>query len=162
MRAQPFHIGHEALIRQMLQECETSIILLGGANAPQSDRNPFSVPERINFIMNVFGDEIKSGNIKIGAISDLGNINLWAGYALATVWKKWHMTPDAYYCGTESDGVQFENAGLTLRNLDRTIIPVCATQIRNALQNCSHDALRLIAEQNRAVVAKKLFKNKQH
>ncbi len=143
MRMQPMHIGHESLIHQMQDECEVVIIMLGSANAPRSDKNPFTVSERMKMVRNVFGD-----SVLLGAIPNLGNINLWAGYVLATVWKKFHIEPDAYFCGNESDGLRFAAAGLKLVNIDRSVINICATEIRrNPSQNISY-----INERNRQMV----------
>lgn len=125
MRAQPFHIGHESVIRQMLAQCDTAIVLLGSAQESRTAKNPFTVTERKQMIKNVFGNRVL-----VSGIADLGNINLWAGYVLATVWKKWHLMPDVYYSGTEPDRIRFADAGLKLVDISRQTIPISATQIR--------------------------------
>lgn len=125
MRAQPFHMGHESVIRQMLDQCETVVVLLGSAQESRTAKNPFTVAERKQMIENVF-----ERNVLISAIADLGNIKLWAGYVLANVWKKWGVVPDAYYSGTEQDGLCFADAGLKFVRVYRQTIPVSATQIR--------------------------------
>lgn len=125
MRAQPFHMGHESVIRQMLNQCEKVVILLGSAQESRTARNPFTVAERKQMIENVFGH-----NVLISGIADLGNIKLWAGYVLATVWKKWGMVPDVYFSGMEQDRFCFANAGLKLVDIHRQALPIAATQIR--------------------------------
>ncbi len=143
MRMQPMHIGHEYMIRQMLDKCETVVIMLGSANAPRSDKNPFTATERMQMVRNVFGD-----SVLLGAIPNLGNIKLWPGYVLAMVWKKFHVEPDAYFCGHETDGLRFADAGLKLVNIDRKIINICATEIRrDPVKN-----IKFINEKNQATV----------
>ena len=125
MRAQPFHIGHESIIRQMLDQCDVAVVLLGSAQESRTAKNPFTVAERKQMIENVFGR-----NVLISGITDLGNIKLWAGYVLANVWKNFGLVPDAYYSGLEQDRFCFAAAGLKLVDINRQTIPVSATQIR--------------------------------
>lgn len=56
-RFQPFHKGHEFLVRQALQQAEKVIILIGSADRPRTLKNPFSFAERKSVITQVFGDD---------------------------------------------------------------------------------------------------------
>ena len=150
MRAQPFHAGHESIIRKMLDQCDTSIVLLGSAQESRTEKNPFTVAERTQMIENVFGR-----NVLISGIADLKNDKLWVGYVLATIWKQWYVVPDVYYSGMEPDGKRFAAAGLKLVDISRQIIPVSGTQIRAN----PNDNINFISPQNRATVLN-FFNNK--
>ena len=153
MRAQPMHAGHEYVIRQMLRQCETGIVLVGSADAQPSERNPFTAHERMQMIQNVFADECLSGTLRIGKIRDLGNIKLWAGYVLAEVWRKFQMEPTAYYCGQGQDGKWFQANGMNVYEVSRDIIPISASEIRDALRAGDTKVLQHVHPANREMVA---------
>lgn len=50
MRAQPLHIGHEKVIRDMLAKCGKVTIILGSIQEQGTARNPFSYTERKQMI----------------------------------------------------------------------------------------------------------------
>ena len=46
MRAQPFHIGHDKIIKQMLRDCERVTIILGSIQEQGTERNPLNYTTR--------------------------------------------------------------------------------------------------------------------
>lgn len=160
MRAQPFHAGHEMIVRRMLDECDTAIVILGSAQESGTAKNPFDVATRMEFIRRVFGAECRAGRVIVGALADLGNPTAWAKYVLDAVWANWRVVPDAYYCGGEVDGPRFAAAGLNLCNIDRRVIAISATAIRDALRAGDVSALSFIHPNNRATVM--ALNQKQH
>lgn len=56
-RFQPFHLGHELVVREALKRANTVIILIGSANSPRTLKNPFTYDEREAMIFEVFDDE---------------------------------------------------------------------------------------------------------
>lgn len=160
MRAQPFHAGHEMIIRRMLDECDAAIVILGSAQEFGTAKNPFDVATRMEFIRRVFGAECRAGRVIVGALADLGNPTAWANYVLDAVWANWRVVPDAYYCGGEVDGPRFAAAGLNLCNIDRRVIAISATAIRDALRAGDMSALGFIHPNNRATVM--VLNQKQH
>lgn len=56
-RFQPFHLGHEFVVRQALTHAKTVIILIGSANSPRTIKNPFSFDERESMILQAFENE---------------------------------------------------------------------------------------------------------
>jgi len=151
MRAQPFHAGHESIINQMIAECEKVVVLIGSAHAPTSDRNPFCARTRREMIVNVFG-----ARITIGAIRDLGNIDLWVGYVLSHVWQNHGVAVDAYYSGAEADAQRFASAGITAVDISRCITPISATEIRADVDK----NINFVAPANREMVRRVLTKQK--
>lgn len=49
-RFQPFHIGHEQVIRTALTLAENVIVLIGSANKPRTIKNPWTYMERVGMI----------------------------------------------------------------------------------------------------------------
>lgn len=45
-RFQPFHLGHQKVIHQALEQAKQVIVLIGSANSPRTTKNPFTVLER--------------------------------------------------------------------------------------------------------------------
>lgn len=58
-RFQPFHHGHEFVVREALKLARTVIMLIGSANSPRTIKNPFSFDEREMMILNAFDNEQK-------------------------------------------------------------------------------------------------------
>jgi bifunctional NMN adenylyltransferase/nudix hydrolase len=57
-RCQPFHNGHRAIIKQMTEECDESLVLLGSVNKCRTIKNPYTYQERRDKIVSEFPDVI--------------------------------------------------------------------------------------------------------
>ena len=80
MRAQPFHIGHERIIKQMLTQCDKVTVLLGSLQEQGTFRNPFSYTQRKKMILNVF--EHETPRLKVLGIFDIHNLQEWMAFVL--------------------------------------------------------------------------------
>jgi len=56
-RFQPFHLGHQSVVYEIIADGLKPVIVIGSANAPKSSRNPYSVAERRQMIEESFGHE---------------------------------------------------------------------------------------------------------
>lgn len=56
-RFQPFHHGHEFVVREALSRAKTVIMLIGSANSPRTIKNPFSFDERESMILKAFEND---------------------------------------------------------------------------------------------------------
>lgn len=65
-RFQPFHIGHEEVIRKGLEVAKEVIVVVGGANAPPTLRNPLVFDQRKYLIKAVFPQD----NVKVVPVMD--------------------------------------------------------------------------------------------
>lgn len=54
-RFQPFHIAHEAIVHEIINDGLEPIIILGSRNVI-NEKNPYTVSQRINMITSVFPD----------------------------------------------------------------------------------------------------------
>ena len=123
MRAQPFHLGHEFLVREMLETSDKVYILIGSAQESGTPKNPFTYTQRRQMIINVFGNDDR---ICIKPIADLGDYTRWANYIVTNLGFK----PDAYYCGDDQDKALFDAIGVNTIEFPRTEIPISATMVR--------------------------------
>jgi len=60
-RFQPFHSGHLALAKQILEECDELVIIIGSAQFNFIDKDPFTAGERVLMIHEV----LKEGKLDI-------------------------------------------------------------------------------------------------
>ena len=76
-RFQPFHKGHESVIRTGLSRAKKVAVVIGSSEKPRSARNPFTTRERMAMITSVFPDEVADGQgrRRIGT-STVGDIEL--------------------------------------------------------------------------------------
>lgn len=82
MRAQPLHIGHEKVIRDMLAKCGKVTIILGSIQEQGTARNLFSYTERKQMIKNVFDTETESKRLRVIGLFDINNPTEWGNFVL--------------------------------------------------------------------------------
>lgn len=63
-RFQPFHVGHERIVRKALSLARRVLVLVGSANRHRSVKNPFTFSERRSMIEKTFYDQ-QSDSIRI-------------------------------------------------------------------------------------------------
>ena len=140
-RFQPIHIGHESIIRKMLDECVTVIVAVGSAQEHNTPRNPFNFWERKDLITNVFYREVIAGRLIIIPIKDRENPSndaSWGDYVFDKV--KWFTNekPNVIYEGEEAERNNwYDNLDVEVIRVPRTNIPVSATELREALGDSS-------------------------
>jgi nicotinic acid mononucleotide adenylyltransferase len=158
MRAQPLHIGHIAILDRMLRDAaDMNIVLVGSANESGTARNPFTYADRVQMIRAA----MPGAPLLFAPLDDMGNIDLWVGYVLAFVWKKFGVAATDYYCGSGQDGEYFARAGLRVHETPRDIIKISATQIRDALRAGDMSVLKYIPDANQKQLIKTLTKGKK-
>jgi len=84
-RFQPFHMGHEKVVRDGLKNSQNVIILCGSSYQPRSLRNPWAVPEREIMIRSCFS-EGENKRIITAPLMDISyNDELWIKNVQETV-----------------------------------------------------------------------------
>ena len=138
-RFQPLHIGHESIIRKMLDECQRVIIAVGSSQESGTNRNPFTFEQREDLITNVFYRERLTGQLKIMPLEDRedpSNDASWGDYVFQKVYQRFYVFPDAVYEGDESERHNwYDNRNVEIVRVPRTDIPVSATLVREAIKN---------------------------
>jgi bifunctional NMN adenylyltransferase/nudix hydrolase len=56
-RFEPFHVGHEAVIREGLTQANKMVVIVGSSGGPRSYRNPFTYEERVEMIRGAFAED---------------------------------------------------------------------------------------------------------
>ena len=138
-RFQPIHIGHESIIRKMLDECEQVIIAIGSLQESGTKRNPFTFEQRVDLITNIFYREKISGRLKIMGLRDRDNPSndaSWGDYVFRNVYACFYTFPDVIYEGEENERNNwYDNQNVEVIRVPRTDIPVSATLVREAIKN---------------------------
>ena len=120
MRAQPLHIGHERVIRQMLEQCGYATIILGSIQEQGTPRNPFTYLQRKQMILNCFGTAQK--RLRVMGLFDICNPVQWADFVLDFMRENMpeRGDPDVYYAGSRYDAQWFEKCIEHIICIDRT------------------------------------------
>lgn len=70
-RMQPLHKSHEFLIEQSMKENEKTYVFMGSADKFRTERNPFTIEERMGMFRKVFSEELISGKLFLVPLNDL-------------------------------------------------------------------------------------------
>jgi len=130
----PIHVGHEAVIREMMRACggeRHCLIVLGSSTAEFSMRNFFSLGERVRFLARLFP------TLRVAGLPDYGDDATWMA-ALDVLLFGSGVSPGAvtFFGGCEEDVRFFFAAGRRVEILNRfdgTTPRVSATEVRDAL-----------------------------
>lgn len=96
-RFQPFHSGHLALAKQILEECDELIIIIGSAQFNFIDKDPFTAGERVLMIHETLKeDKIDISKCYVIPVPNDDNNARWIAYLRS-------MAPpfDALYSGND-------------------------------------------------------------
>ena len=110
IRCQPFHIGHDRLIKQMMEECAYGTVLIGSAQESGTEKNPLPYFIRKKMIQNVWRKSEAYNRLRIVGIKDT-NSTPWNMHVLETIKKEQpdKSAPDVIYVGDESEYLFFKN-----------------------------------------------------
>jgi bifunctional NMN adenylyltransferase/nudix hydrolase len=76
-RFQPFHSGHEHVVKDALTKVDQLLILVGSSFAARSARNPWTFEERCEMITACFRYEVAQGKLIFGAVPDHPSDERW-------------------------------------------------------------------------------------
>ena len=110
IRCQPFHIGHDRLIKKMMQECAWGTILVCSAQESGTEKNPIPYFIRKKMIQNVWRKYEAYERLRIVGIKDTYNMP-WNLHVLETISREQSdkPKPDVMYVGDEREYVFFAN-----------------------------------------------------
>ena len=150
-RFQPFHNGHKSLIDKMLNESRYITIVLGSSQESRTEKNPWSVEERKQMIINIYG---KCKNIKILSLKDLSDDDKWYDYVINFMYNNIGNFPkiDAYYCGSKYDSHWYDKGDFNIEIFDREKQTdnkkISATEIRNMIKDKNEEWKKFIPTKN--------------
>lgn len=166
MRAQPLHIGHEKIIKRMLQECQEVTVILGSIQEQGTIRNPFSYTQRKQMIQNVFKDE--APKLKVIGLFDINNPVEWANFVLDFIKESTpeRFMPDVYYAGSDYDahwfGQVFKNIEIINRvdydfpyvsgSMVRDMITIGDRRWQGFVSPCNHEVIESFTQQPKGII----------
>lgn len=156
MRAQPFHVGHIYVIKEMLKENDKVLVIIGSANKSGTVRNPLDIDFRLRMVRDALED---CGLLSEGLVSvmSLCDWSMETAYQLAKEWGSYlyynvvnaigQKTFSIYYNDeksiVENWFVEELKPRVTIKNTPRGDINVSGTQIRDALLTGNDEYLRM-------------------
>ena len=85
-RFQPFHLGHMALVRQAMAECDDIIIAVTSTQYNYLEKDPFTAGERIEMIRNALNESgMDPGRYMILGLENQHNVATWPAYIRAAL-----------------------------------------------------------------------------
>lgn len=110
IRCQPFHIGHNRLIKKMMQECEFGTVVIGSAQESGTEKNPLPYFVRKKMVQNVWKSQEAYSRLRIVGAKDATNMP-WNVHLLNTIKKELpdRDIPDIMYVGDENEYAFFAN-----------------------------------------------------
>lgn len=165
MRAQPFHIGHDKVIRKMLNECEKVTIILGSIQEQGTDRNPLNYTTRKKMIQNIYRSKPEYDRLRVIGLFDINNPAEWAEYVLDFMAENIPglPRPDVYYAGSQYDAHWFRHAFENIEVVDRTDqdFPfVTGTMVRDMIKFGDPRWKNFIHPENYQIIEDNFYKKK--
>ena len=132
-RFSPMHLGHEAVIRSMIEACgiDNCLVFIGSSNTKMSYRHLFSYEDRRGFIKAVFPD------LQIAPLPDHPTDEEWL-LVLDDIISLKNIDPKQviFFGGCEEDVYFFVEAGRRhqlINRFDGSTPKISATEVRDAL-----------------------------
>jgi len=138
-RFQPFHCGHQRVIEEALEVCNTVIVVIGSAQESRVFHNPLTAQERENMIRDCFYDELELNPncikfLHLADREDVSNDASWGEYVMNEIEHKFHVSPGVVFEGYESARQDwYDSLDITVVQISRNIIPISGAELRNAI-----------------------------
>ena len=121
VRCQPFHIGHDRLIKKMMEECAYGTVLIAAAQESGTEKNPLPYFTRKKMVQNVWRKSDAYERLRIAGVKDVNNVP-WNVHVLETIKKEQpdKPAPDVIYVGDEREYLFFKNDVANVEICSRT------------------------------------------
>jgi nicotinamide-nucleotide adenylyltransferase len=80
-RFQPYHLGHQAVIREIAREVDEIVIVVGSAQVSHTPENPFTAGERLTMIYDALKD--LRDRCYIIPLEDVDRNAIWVSHVLS-------------------------------------------------------------------------------
>lgn len=110
IRCQPFHIGHDRLIKQMLEQCAHGTVVIGSAGESGTEKNPLPYFIRKKMIQNVYRTNPAYDRLRIMGVKDTIHVP-WDEWVINAIAKEQPQlpAPDVMYVGNEKEYLIFKS-----------------------------------------------------
>lgn len=151
-RFQPFHLGHEYVIKMALAKCEKVIIAIGSSQEMRTQVNPFSASERTSIITDCLWEYELGKDYEVIWIEDrdtIANDASWGEYVFNKIEHKLHISPEVVFEGYEQTRQSwYETLGVQRIEIDRGGIEISGTKMREILTSGQHENWELYCATN--------------
>lgn len=141
-RFEPLTIGHCSIIDDAINKVDKLIIALGSSQAKSSIKNPYSASLRALMLFKVYEKEILSEKIIIAFIPDREHPKddeERGKYLLENVYKQTGYQVNVIFEGSETVRNYWFNENVTREVIDKNIIPISATKVREFIINDDYE-----------------------
>jgi len=84
-RFQPYHLGHEAVLRQISRDLEEVVIAIGSAQESHTPENPFTAGERTEMIYAALGRARLREKCYVVPVMDINRNSVWVSHLQSMV-----------------------------------------------------------------------------
>lgn len=143
-RFQPFHDGHEFIVKEALNYCDNLIIAIGSAQEERTKINPLSFMEKgvLIKVLTSYNPHIRV--IPINDRDEYADNASWGSYVLDEVEKATGVRPTVVFEGAEETNQHWydDDADIKTIRIRRDILPISATQIRQFILDDDKEAFK--------------------
>ena len=137
-RFEPLTIGHCSIINDALSKVDKLIVALGSSQSKSSIKNPYSATLRTLMLTKVYEKEILSEKLIIALIPDRDHPKddeEWGKYLLENVLRQTGYKVNIIFEGSEVVRNYWFNEEVKRIVIDKNIIPISATEVREFIIN---------------------------
>lgn len=141
-RFEPLTIGHCSIINDALSKVDQLIVAIGSSQSESTFKNPFNASLRTLMLSKVYEKEIIEGKLLIALIPDRQHPKddeEWGKYLLENVFKQTGIMPNVIFEGSETVRNYWFNESVDREIIDKKIIPISATKVREYILNNDYD-----------------------
>lgn len=140
-RFQPFHLGHLALVKNVIDAGEFALIVIGSNQLSRTKENPLTAAERENLIEATLAEaNISKKSYKILNIADINDNNSWVRYLRKTL-----PAFDKVYTGTDYVQDLFKQDGQHPLGEFTFLANISGTKIRQLIKNNNKSWEKLVS-----------------
>lgn len=110
IRCQPYHIGHDRLVRDMLENCEIVTVVIGSMQETGTEKNPLPYFTRKKMIQNVYRNSPNYNRLRIIGVKDSYDFSNFGHDIIKaiSIERPDSHQPDVFYAGTDRDTTWFK------------------------------------------------------
>ncbi len=112
---QPFHLGHELVLRRAFEESDEVIIAIGSADQSFTSSNPFTAGERVEMISYYLDEHFPDYKYYVIPVSDINRNDLWVAH-VESLCPKFRVV----YANNPLVKMLFERKGYKVKETDTT------------------------------------------
>ena len=142
-RFQGLHIGHEAVIRRALRNCDRVIVQIGSADKAGTRHDPFPAGLRKEMLEAMFPRLSRNGRVVIVPLNDLGvgDVPAWGDYVIESARRAVGMPECIVFGNEEKCRTWFPNhPEIRYISIDRSNIDINGTKLRGIILNNDEEA----------------------